>query len=491
MGKKLTRVLAGIFAVIFIIIAIMLIKTVSFTSKQVKAGPAGDFAVDAQSASQRLSEAIKIPTISYENYANFQGAELLRFHIYLEKSFPQVHKSLKKEVINKYSLLYTWPGRDLKLKPIVFMAHMDVVPVEEKTMNEWKYKPFDGSIAEGYIWGRGSLDNKSNLMGIMEAVEGLLAKGFQPQQTIYIVSGHDEELGGRQGAVKIAELFQSRGLVIDYVIDEGMVITDGIIPGVAARVGLVGIAEKGFISVELQAKGGGGHSSMPPRETTVGILCKAVAKLENNPFPARLDGPAKYLFDYAGREMSFVNKMIMANLWLTESLLKGQLQKSNATNAMIRTTTAPTMLEGSNKDNVMPNVARAVVNFRILPGDTPESVLEYVRKTVNDPRVEIKPASKEIQSPSPVAGIDSKSFLAIQKSIRQIFPDVIVAPSLAIVASDSRHFAGLTRDIYKFAPMVLKASDTGRLHGIDERIAVDNYTQLIKFYMQLIINSQT
>ncbi len=491
MGKTATRVFAGIFAVVLIVLTIVLIKTVTFTSKQVKAEPAGDFAVDAQSSSRRLSGAIRIPTISYENNTDFKGTEFRRFHHYLDKSFPKLHKALKKEVINSFSLLYTWPGRDLKLKPIVFIAHMDVVPVEEKTLSEWKYKPFEGRIAEGYIWGRGTLDNKANLLGIMEAVEGLLVRGFQPQQTIYIVSGHDEERGGSHGAVKIAELFRSRGVIPDYVIDEGMVITDGIMPGVAARVGLVGIAEKGFMSVELLAKGVGGHSSMPPRETTVGILCKAVAKLENNPFPARLDGPAKYLFDYVGREMTFPSKMIMANLWLTEGLLKSQLQKANTTNAMIRTTTAPTMLEGSTRDNVMPNVARAVVNFRILPGDTPESVLEYVRKTVNDQRIEIKPIAKEIQGPSPVAGIDNKNFRAIEKSIRQIFPDVIVAPSLAIVASDSRHFAGLTRDVYKFAPMILQASDTSRLHGINERIALDNYAQLIKFYMQLIINSQT
>ena len=273
MGKTVIRVFAGIFAVVLIVLTIVLLKTIAFTSKQVKAEPAGDFTVDAQSSAQRLASAIRIPTISYENNADVKGTEFRIFHLYLDKSFPKLHEALKKEVINNYSLLYTWPGRDLKLKPIVLMAHMDVVPVEEKTIKEWKYKPFEGRIAEGYIWGRGTLDNKANLLGIMEAVEGLLAKGFQPQQTIYIVSGHDEEQGGSQGAVKIAELLKLRGVVLDYVIDEGMVITDGIMPGVAARVGLVGIAEKGFMSVELRAKGAGGHSSMPPRDSTVGILC--------------------------------------------------------------------------------------------------------------------------------------------------------------------------------------------------------------------------
>ena len=229
---------------------------------------------------------------------------------------------------------------------------------------------------------------------------------------------------------------------------------------------------------------------MPPRETAVGTLCKTVDKLVNNPFPARIDGPTKYLFDYAGREMSFPQRIIFANLWLTEGLLKSQLQKTKTTNALIRTTTAPTMLEGSNKDNVLPNVARAVVNFRILPGDTPDSVLSYVRKVVNDPRIEVQPMIKQIQGASPVASIDSKSFFTIQKTIRQVFPDVIIAPSLVLGASDSRHFAVLTRDVYRFVPLILKGEDMARLHGINERIAVDNYLQLIKFYRQLIINSE-
>jgi len=227
---------------------------------------------------------------------------------------------------------------------------------------------------------------------------------------------------------------------------------------------------------------------MPPRETAVGILCRAITKLENNPLPARFDGPAKFMFDYVGREMSFVNRLIFANLWLTEGILKNQLQKIKTTNALIRTTTAPTMLEGSSRDNVLPNVARAVVNFRILPGDTRQNILDYINHIVNDRRIEIKPLGSHVQEASPVAAVESRNFRIIEKSIRQIFPDVIVAPSLAIVASDSRHFAALTPAVYRFAPMVLKFDDLARLHGINERIAVDNYIQMIKFYRQLIVN---
>jgi carboxypeptidase PM20D1 len=487
MGKKIIK---GLIAVIVILIAVMLIRALSFTSRQIKTEPAADIAIDVKNVSQHLSQAIQIPTITFESEADIKGSEFLNFHKYLQRTFPRLHKSLQREIVNNYSLLYTWPGKDKSLKPVILMAHMDVVPVEEASKNQWIHKPFAGEIAEGYIWGRGALDNKSDLLGIMEAVEGLLAHGFQPQRTIYIVSGHDEEHGGSQGAVKIVALLKSRGISPDYVIDEGMVITDGIMPGVSSRIGFIGIAEKGFVSVELIAKGEGGHSAMPPRETTVGILCRAITKLEDNQMPARIDGPAKYLFDYIGREMSFGNKIIFANLWLTKGLLKGQLQKMKTSNAVIRTTTAPTMLEGSNRDNVLPNVARAVVNFRLLPGDSPDDVLAHVRKTVNDPRIEIKPLLKQIQGASPVASVDSRQFRVIEKSIRQVFPDVVVAPSLAVVASDSRHFSSLTHDVYRFAPMVLKTTDISRLHGINERVAVDNYVLMIKFYMQLITNSQ-
>jgi carboxypeptidase PM20D1 len=451
----------------------VLIKTALFTSKQMKVEAAVDIAVDAQSVSRHLSGAVMIPTVSYENESNIQAAEFLRFHEYLEKTFPRLHKKLTRETVNNYSLLYTWLGKDINLKPIMLVAHIDVVPVEEATKGQWTYRPFEGQVAGGYIWGRGTLDNKGNFLAVMEAVEGLLAQGFQPARTVYIVAGHDEERGGSQGALKIAGLLKSRGVVADYVIDEGLLITDGMIPGLSSPVALIDLAEKGFMIVELIAKGEGGHSSMPPRETAVGILCRAIVRLENNPFPARIDGPARHLFDYVGREMSFSNKIILANLWLTEGLLKRQLQKANTTNAMIRTTTAPTMLEGSNRDNVLPHIAKAAVNFRILPGDTPEGVLEYVRKTINDPRVEVRPVAQAIQRPSPVASIDSHGFLTIHKTIRQIFPGVIVAPSLAVTASDSRHFTGLTGDIYKFSPMIVTVKDVARLHGINERIAID------------------
>ncbi|HOW57743.1 MAG TPA: M20 family peptidase [Smithellaceae bacterium] len=487
MLKVFLKVLSG---VLIIIIVVMLVKTFSFTSRQINPEPASDFKIDSEKAARNLADAVRIPTISFAKKGRNNGDEFLRFHKYLEQTYPRLHKNLKKEIINKYSLLYTWRGSDKAKKPIVLMAHMDVVPVEEKSKDQWKYGPFAGSVAEGYIWGRGTLDNKGNLMGILEAVEGLLKKGFRPQQTIYIVSGHDEEIGGMHGALTIVTLLKARAVRPDFVLDEGMVITDGIMPGISSRVGLIGLAEKGYLSVELLAVSEGGHSSLPPRETAVGILCRAITRLENNPLPARLDGPAKFMFDYIGREMSFVNRVVFANLWITEGILKSQLQKIKTTNAIIRTTTAPTMLEGSSRDNVLPNVARAVVNFRILPGDTPQIVLEHIKQTLDDRRIEIKPLGNKIQGASPVAAVESKNYRVIEKAIRQVFPNVIVAPSLAIVASDARHFAALTPDVYRFAPMSLKFDDLARLHGINERLAVDNYVLMIKFYMQLISNSQ-
>ena len=213
-----------------------------------------------------------------------QGKEFLALHEYLKETFPKVHSGLTKETINDYSLLYTWKGSDETLKPILLMAHLDVVPVEPASEADWQHPPFEGQIQDGYIWGRGALDDKAGVMGLLEAVETLLAEGFRPKRTIYLAFGHDEELGGPNGAAKIAELLLSRKVELDYVLDEGLIIANGILP-VSKPVALIGIAEKGFVSLELSVETEGGHSSMPPPNTAIGILSEAVNKLEEGQMP--------------------------------------------------------------------------------------------------------------------------------------------------------------------------------------------------------------
>jgi carboxypeptidase PM20D1 len=489
--KIIKKYLLVLVIFITLLILTMVIKSLSVTSKQVKAEPADKFIVDKNSAANHLAGAVKIETISYEDNSKIKTNNFLSFHKYLGSTYPRAHAVLSKEVINNYSLLYKWKGTDDNLKPMLLMAHMDVVPANEKTIKEWAYPPFDGKIADGFIWGRGTLDMKNSLIGIMEAVEGMIQKGFQPKRTIYIAVGHDEELGGINGNIKVAELLKSRNVKLEYVIDEGSVITQNMVPGIKNNVALVGISEKGYMNAELTAKGEAGHSSMPPKVTTVGILCNAVAKVEKNQCDAKIAGPVKEFLIYCAPEMSFLYRAIFANLWITDGLVKSIFSNSKTMNALIRTTTAPTMLEGSDKSNVMPSVAKAVINFRIIPGDTTDSVLKHVQNTITDQRVTVKARDNESRNPSPVSNVDSKNFATLQKSIRQIFPDTIVAPSLVVAGTDSRHYSELSNDIYRFLPAIMTSKDTVRLHGIDERISIDNFESIIRFYMQLIQNSQS
>jgi carboxypeptidase PM20D1 len=467
----------------------VLIKTARLTSMQVQVNPGIDIAVDGQEVAEHLANSLRFRTISGRDPAQSNADEFVGLHEFLEETFPRVHSTLRKELIGDYSLLYTWKGQDEGLKPILLLAHQDVVGVEVETEKDWTYPPFEGRIAEGFIWGRGAMDFKVAVTGILEAVEVLLGEGFQPRTTIYLAFGHDEEVGGQRGAAQIADLLQSRGAEVEYVLDEGLVITDGIVSGISKPVALVGIAEKGYVSIELTVEGVGGHSSMPPLQTAVGILSTAIHKLEQNQFPASLEGAARQMFDYLAPEMPFGMRMLFANLWLFGGLVESQLAASPAANATIRTTTAATMFEGSIKDNVLPSNARAVVNFRILNGDSIPSVMEHVRRTVDDLRVQIKPVGQLASEPSPVSTPNSPNFDVLQRTIHQVFPGVLVAPGQFVAATDSRHYAELSSDIYRFCPMWAGPGDLDGIHGTNERISIENYEQIVRFYFQLIHNS--
>jgi carboxypeptidase PM20D1 len=368
---------------------------------------------------------------------------------------------------------------------------MDVVPVEPGTEADWTHPPFSGAIADGFIWGRGTMDMKASLTGILEAVEHLITQGFVPARTVYLTFSHDEEVGGSNGTAKIAELLEERGVRLDYTLDEGLVITHGIVPGVDKPAALVGLAEKGAVVLELSTRGEGGHSSRPLVSTAVGKLARAIHRLETNQMPARLDSPVADMFTYLAPEMPFAWRVALANRWLSDPWLIPRLEKTAATNASIRTTTAPTIIRGGVKSNVLPRDARAVVDFRILPGDTIAGVIEHVRATIDDPDITIRQVGREPSEPSPVSGVETSSFSALRKTIHQVFPDVVVAPGLVIGRTDSRRYAKIADNSYRFLPMRLGPEDLKRIHGVDERIAVNNYLEIVRFYVQFLKNTTT
>jgi carboxypeptidase PM20D1 len=468
--------------------AVVVTRTVSLSSRQVEVDPAPRTLIDAGAAAERLAAALRFRTVSSQEASGFDGDELDGLRHFLESTFPGVHANLEREVIGDYSLLYRWPGRRPGSKPILLMAHLDVVPVEADAEQRWSHPPFAGVIADGFIWGRGALDDKASALALFESVERLLGEGFRPARTVYLAFGHDEEVGGREGAVAIAERLDAERVRFEYVLDEGGSIAEGLVPGVGESVAMIGIAEKGYVSLELGVEAAGGHSSMPPESTAVGVLSRAIARLESNPMPARIGVGLGPSLSYLAPEMSFTRRLVLANLWLFGWLLERPLARNPPTNAAIRTTTAATMFRSGVKENVLPRAARAVVNFRILPGDDIAEVIEHVGRTVDDPRVSVR-ALQFASQPSPISSTESAAFRGLAATIRQVFPAVLVAPSLVLGATDSRHYAPLSDGVYRFVPLWLEQEDLDRIHGTNERIGVERYADMIRFYSLLIRNS--
>ncbi|MDE2431011.1 MAG: M20 family peptidase, partial [Burkholderiales bacterium] len=352
----------------------------------------------------------------------------------------------------------------------------------------WTQPPFDGVIKDGYIWGRGAWDDKGNLFSIMEAVEKLLESGFQPERTVYLAFGQDEEVGGLKGAKRIAQLLESRKLKFEFIMDEGLLVTEGILKGLDPAVALIGIAEKGYATVQMDLKATPGHSSMPPQKTAIGMMSNALAKLENKQFPAKIRGVALEMFETIAPEMHGINRVLLSNLWLFKPLVQRELAKSASTGAMLHTTTALTMFHAGNKDNVLPGSAQATVNFRTLPGDTQASVLAHIRKTIDNDAISLTtpPGNAE---PSRVSPTTANAYQTVNRTIREVFANTLVAPGLMLGATDSRHYEALSDNIYKFSPVRATAEDLPRFHGTNERISVKNYAEMIRFYHQLIHNS--
>lgn len=486
MIKKILTLIGGLF---ILLVCILLFNAFTVSSKQVKSVKAAiTIDIDKNKSAANLAGAVRIKTISYDNPAAFDKNEFAKFRAYLAKTYPKLHRELKRELVGGMSLLYTWRGSDPLLKPILLMAHQDVVPADAKTLGQWTHPPFSGVIKDGFIWGRGTLDVKNGVIGIMEAVEYLISTGFKPARTIYLAFGHDEEVGGT-GAEMTAALLKQRNIRLDFVLDEGGSIIKGMIPGIAGNVAVIGISEKGYLSLEIISKDKGGHSSQPPKKTALGRLAKAIVKLEENPFPGDLTGPTRQMFEYLAPEMNFTYKLLFSNIWFFKPLLNKVLSASPSTDATLRTTTAVTMASGSPQDNVLPMSASAVVNFRIFPGETMDSVTDRVRARVADEYIEVKPY-KRISEPSKVSDTKSVYFISIQNSISELYPGTISAPYLVLGATDARSYNGVAENSYRFMPVPLTSEDLNRIHGINERISVEHFAQSIKFYALLILRQR-
>jgi len=481
------RALILVFVAFVGLMVFLLARALALPSRQVQVKPVPRITLDETALAERLAAALRFETISYQDPAALPRGEFDKFQRWLAEAYPLLHARLSLERVSDLSLLYTWQGRNPQLPPILLLAHQDVVPVEAP--ERWTEPPFAGRIDQGFVWGRGAIDDKSSLLSICEAVELLLARGFQPERTVLLAFGHDEEVGGTNGATQVAALLASRSVHAWFGLDEGgVILTPGVVPGIHAPVALVGVAEKGFVTLDVVAQAEGGHSSMPPRHTAAGILAKAILALEAHPMPGGVGGVTGSTFAYLAPEMPLLGRMLFANLWLFGAPLDALLSSQPSMNAFLRTTTAVTQLAGSPKDNVLPSQAIAGVNFRILPGDTVDLVLRRARAVVDDPRVEVRLRSPAWE-PSPVSPIDSDAFALLERTIRESFPEAIVAPSLVVGGTDARHYGEVTKELYRFQPFSLDSSDLKRPHGIDERMATQNYAAAVRYQVQLLQNA--
>jgi carboxypeptidase PM20D1 len=477
MIKKI--LLWSLFALL-ILFAVVLFKTLQFSSNQMKevAFPAPEV---SEKALADFKGAINIKTISYGDVAQIDTTQFLAFHDYLEKTYPLIHSQLKREKVARFSLLYTWEGKNPQLKPAILMAHQDVVPIEEATQKMWTVDPFGGVVKDNYIWGRGTADDKINLVSIMESVEKLLAENFKPERTVYLAFGHNEEIGGT-GAEAIAALMKERNIHADLVLDEGGVITKEKVPGMSQPIALLGTAEKGYLSLVLTAEKNGGHSSMPDKETSIDILSKAIMKLRDKPFEAKFSKPMEGFIRSIGPEMPFFQKMVFANTWLFKGVLIGIYEKSGAGNAMVRTTLVPTIINAGIKDNVVPTVATAIVNLRLLPGDKGADIIDQVKNTINDTRVKVEIKNSFFTEASEVTDENGSGFKSVAYAIQHSYPETLVSPFIMIGATDSRKFNQVSSNIIKFSPMI----DPIGFHGIDERVSIESFKTSLWFYEQLI-----
>lgn len=505
------RILLIILGILIILVAILLIRTFTYPFKKNEQGSQADVKwVKDNAAVQRLSDGIKIPTVSAGDLGNFDYAPFDQFKEYLKNSYPLIYQNTENYEINKYGLVFRLKGSNAALEPIVFLSHMDVVahgdadvknkeegifrpddkalPAVKKVAEDWDFAPFSGAVADGRIYGRGSIDMKGMLFSLMESMTNMIKSGSIPQRDIYLAFGFDEEVGGRKGAMQIAQFFKKKGLKFDAVYDEGgLILEKGSIKGIDSDVAVIGCAEKGFLSAKIKVKGLGGHSSMPPMESAIGKAAVIMQRLEDHQMKPMITPLIKDFFDNIGGTMPFANRLAISNQWLLKPVLLSQLAKNNSTNALIRTTTALTMMKGSDGTNVLSPEVEFVVNFRLLSGNSVKDVRDHIAKATKGFDVEVEEIdnTKEASAVSPT---NVKAYQLIQEGIKQIHPDAIITPYLTIAATDSYKYQIVSNHIYRFMPIKINDAEKQSIHSTNEYISIENYMKMIHYFEYIMRN---
>jgi carboxypeptidase PM20D1 len=467
------------------LVVVVLVRTWMYAPEEqppVAAGPAIE--LDEARVLRHLGEAIRFPTVSLEPPEPIDQAAFEGFIGWLQATYPGVFEQLSFQRIGGYSLLLTWEGSDPSLAPVLLAGHYDVVPVVPGTEPLWAHPPFAGETADGYVWGRGALDNKNAVVGLIEAVAFMVARNEAPRRTVYLSFGHDEEIGGENGARRVVEHLGAAGVALAWTLDEGSFVYRNMFPGVTVPIATINTAEKGSLTLRIVASAEGGHSSMPPRQTAVGRLARALVALEDNPLPGRLEGLAATSFDAIAPHMPLLPRMLFANRWLFGPVVERQLGRLSFADAMLRTTTAPTMLAASPKVNVLPIEAAATVNFRIHPRDSVDDVVRHVNALVASEHVRVE--AGDGNPASPVADHHSEGFQLVEAAVRGEFGNLVVAPGLLVAATDTRHYSQIADQSFRFNPMVVTEAEIAGFHGTNERISTAGMVQGVRAYVRLL-----
>lgn len=461
-------------------VALLVVRALMFRPKEQPPVESVPIEVDADTVATHMQAMVRLATVSSRDPAHENAEALDAFPALLKELYPNVEAACLQERIGTRGLLYHWKGKSTD-QPSVFMAHYDVVPAEAAL---WSKPPFEGVIEDGILWGRGTLDTKGTLLGVMEAADRLIAEGFVPAHDVYLCFGGNEEIGG-DGAPGIVEALKQRGVSPAFVLDEGGAIVDGVFPGVAKPAALIGLGEKGTLNVTMRMEGQGGHASAPPPHTLVGALAQAVTRVEGKPFPFRVAPPVAALFDTLGRHSTFLYRVIFANLWCFAPVLDRICRRSGGElNALVRTTCAFTQMSGSDAPNVMPPAASVGANLRVISGETVETAVAYLKETIANPAITIE--TGQADNPSPDSRADGEPWARLVDAISANWPGTVVSPYLMLAASDSRHYAQISEHVYRFCPMPMSKEERGMIHGNDERIPIAKLADTVRFYIRLM-----
>lgn len=435
---------------------------------------------DKEKTVENLQALVRFKTVSYRDHSLEDNAEFEKLIAELPKLYPNVFDLCEFNQLPDRALLFRWKGKK-EGDASVMMAHYDVVPVLEEA---WDVPPFEAILKDGRVWGRGTLDTKVTINGILSAADHLIAQGFVPENDIYFAFSGGEEISGN-GAVRIVDYFEENGISLAMVVDEGGAVVENVFPGVSQPCGLIGIAEKGMMDVCYTVKSGGGHASAPKPDAPVDVLSESCVKMLKNPFKSHLTPPVAQMFNTLGRYSSFVYRVIFANIKIFLPVLDMICKKSGGElNALMRTTVAFTQMKGSDASNVIPPSASMVSNIRLNPEDTMESALAYINKTVDNDKVEVSVIDG--MDPSRISTTDCEGWNKVASAVASTWRGCIVSPYLMVQCSDSRHYGRISDKVYRFSAMDLTSEERATIHGNNESIRVETLNKAVEFYIRLM-----